>query len=248
MAAEKEMYMKIQSTATIGQSKIKCLVYGDSGIGKTTLASTLGGKTLIISSEAGLLSLSNSSIDFVDINVDDEGNSLSSKGKIDKLGKLCKMLSEDKGFRDGYNNIFIDSISDISSFFEDYFDQINKDEKNRFQKWGDYSRSFGRFIKGFRDLIHYNVIFVALRSQDKDESSDTFGSWQPSVIGKTSKDIVEANLDEIFMYSFDKEGNRKLITGKTNRNSGKDRSGKLDLVEEPNLQLIFNKIRGEKKK
>lgn len=235
--------MKIQNTSNVHQSKVKACVFGEPGMGKTTLASTLKGKTLIISSESGLLSLEGSEIDFVDINTDDEGTVLDSRGKIDRLGELCEWL---KTKRD-YDTIFIDSVTEMSIIFEDYFEEINKDEKNGFKKWGDYAKAMAKFIKGFRDLPHYHVVFVALRTRDKDEKSETFGSWVPDVVGKSAKNMLESHVDELLMYSFNKEGKRILITDRTPKSAGKDRSGKLDLTEKPDLQAILDKIKGKKK-
>lgn len=236
--------MKIQNTSNVHQSKVKACVFGEPGMGKTTLAGTLKGKTLIISSESGLLSLEGSAIDFVDINTDDDGNVLDAKGKIERLGALCKELNTKKD----YENIFIDSVTEMSIIFEEYFDTLCKDEKNGFKKWGDYGRAFGKFIKGFRDLAHYNVIFVALRTRDKDEKSESFGAWVPEVVGKSAKELIQAAVDELFMYTFDKDGNRVLVTQKTPKSAGKDRSGKLDQLEKPDLQAILDKIQVKKEK
>ena len=55
----------IKNTEAIHQSNLKCLIYGESGAGKTYLANTLTQPTLIISAESGLVSLTGSNIDYV---------------------------------------------------------------------------------------------------------------------------------------------------------------------------------------
>ena len=57
--------IEVKSTAEHASKNISMLIYGPSGFGKTTLAGTLTGKTLIISAEGGLLSLHNKEIDFI---------------------------------------------------------------------------------------------------------------------------------------------------------------------------------------
>ena len=62
------MGIKSQSTKNSKTDNgIKILLYGNSGAGKTFLTSTLEGKTIILSAEAGLLSLQGYDIDAITI-------------------------------------------------------------------------------------------------------------------------------------------------------------------------------------
>jgi hypothetical protein len=241
--------MKIENTKGLRDDlKVKCLIFGAPGMGKTSLANTLEkGKVLSISSEDGLLSLNDSSIDYTNINVDDDGNVLTVADKVNRLGHVCKSLREDEKLKKKYDYIFIDSMTDISNLFEQHLDNVNKDNTNRYAKWDDYKRMFGAFLLGFRNLTDYHVFFTALNIRDKDEKSASFGAWLPDIVGQYGKSFSERSLDEIFYYSFDSEGERALITGSTKANLAKDRSGKLELKEKPDLQAILNKIKGEKK-
>jgi septin family protein len=60
------MPIKLQSTKSIATGKMKILVYGQAGAGKTTLIKTLP-NPVIISAEAGLLSLRDHELPFVEI-------------------------------------------------------------------------------------------------------------------------------------------------------------------------------------
>ena len=64
--------MEKKRTSQIMNNGITILVYGQSGVGKTTLIKTLPGKVLILSAEAGLLSLRDTDIEYVDIHTMDD--------------------------------------------------------------------------------------------------------------------------------------------------------------------------------
>jgi|DEB0MinimDraft_6_1074348.scaffolds.fasta_scaffold02642_10 phage nucleotide-binding protein len=235
--------MKIQSTKDISVHKIKCLVYGESGVGKTTLASTLKGKTLIISSESGLMSLKDTDVDFIDINLDDNGEMLDDTGKVQKMHTICKALKEDKKLRQTYDNIFLDSITDMADILQRWAEKETKDSKNKFEKWTKYAQVFTSFLHNFRDIPFYNVVFVALAAQDGDEDSKTFGQWLPVVTGKTPRDkVLRPALDEIYFYTQNDNDQRILVTKQTHKNIAKNRSKGLEMVEKPDLQAIFDKI------
>ena len=61
--------MKVMSTRNAGVDRLKVLVHGPAGAGKTYLASTTGNhrSTLVLSAEAGLLSLRGFEISAVEI-------------------------------------------------------------------------------------------------------------------------------------------------------------------------------------
>ena len=59
--------MEIKRTSDVTLEGITILVYGNSGVGKTSLIRTIPGRVLILSAEAGLLSLRNTDIEYVGI-------------------------------------------------------------------------------------------------------------------------------------------------------------------------------------
>ena len=78
-------------------SRIVTIVYGQPKIGKTTLARTLPGKSLIINLENGLLSLKGSNIDVYDCTVDRNGNPMERHHRFEKLIYLfSKVLNTDE--------------------------------------------------------------------------------------------------------------------------------------------------------
>jgi energy-coupling factor transporter ATP-binding protein EcfA2 len=234
--------MKIASTKNTGNVSVKMLVYGPAGSGKTTLASTIGKGCLIISAEGGLLSLSDFDIDVVDITKDENGNLLPKEDRLKALKEVYQYLQTDEA-RSLYKWIFVDSITEISQNMVEALQKEYPDRKDTIVLYGENSKRMRTIIKGFRDLPHYNIVFTALSEDDKDE----FGrrTKEISMIGKMSQQIA-GYLDEVFFLSVDEddEGNlvRTLITQPTKSITAKDRSGKLDRLEDPNLTKIYNKI------
>lgn len=232
--------MIISSTKNVTSNGIKCLVYGDSGAGKTTLAKTLEDKTLIISAESGLLSLAGTEIDVLDLNQFD-----SNEKKLNAIGEIFTKLRT-KEYQEKYQVIFIDSITEISQIMVAFLKTKFPDRKDGLVLWGEYSDKVRNMIKAFRDLAGYDVVFTALRAVERDENNRRYAGIDMN--GKISKQI-EALLDEIFCLEVitDDEGNKRrvFITNRNDQYAAKDRSGKLEQYEPAHLGHVFTKIKGE---
>ncbi len=234
--------MKITSTKSNGNTRFTCLIYGQAGIGKTTLASTIKGKCLLISAEAGTLSLADYDIDMIDISRDEDGNIIPKEERINEIKKIYKYLQTPEAMA-AYRWIFIDSITEISQNMVEALQKEFPDRKETIVLYGENSKRMRALIKGFRDLPHYNIVFTALSEDDKDSHGKR--TKEIAMVGKISQQIA-GYLDEVFfMHSYeDEDGNitRRLLTQPTDKVNAKDRSGKLERFEEPNLDLIYNKI------
>jgi hypothetical protein len=90
-------------------------------------------------------------------------------------------------------------------------------------------------------------VFTALAKSDKDELSRKI--MAVDLQGKISEQLP-GYFDEVFYYEVtdteDKQKLRHLVTQPSDKFVAKDRSGKLDLYEKPNLSFIAQKIKGEK--
>lgn len=224
----KELVLK--SSKDLHTDTIKCLIYGDSGMGKTFLSSTLEHqKTLIISAESGLLSINDFNIDVLEVK------------KWNNITDIFKFIKSDKGAK--YENIFIDSLSELSILLVNDLENSPeyKPANMGLKMWGEYSTRKSAFIRRFRDLDK-NVIFTAL-SEDVNDNGTILKI--PFIKGKATQKILMSFFDEVFHLKIDPiKQERVLQTQPTSQISAKDRSGKLDSEEEPNLTKIFNKIRG----
>lgn len=222
------------------------IVYGESGVGKTSLARTVPKNALIINAENGLKSLKGSNIDVYDITVDATGKKLDRKYRFEKLIHLLKLLNGEE-FKQKYSWLVFDSLTEITQCLVEFLKQKHPEAKDALKLWGEYNEHVQNFIKELRDFEPYNILILALESYDKDEVGRRFVGID--INGKVSTRIP-ALFDECFhMKSFtnDKgEEKRFLITSKYENNIAKDRSGKLEKFENPNISEIVNKMNSKK--
>lgn len=236
--------MKIQSTNLLKNAKPSVLIVGESGAGKTSSAKTLDEPTLIISSESGLLCLADQNMDYIDITQDDDGKPLPKDKRIKKLLEVLKYLQTPES-KEKYKCIFIDSLTEISENMIEALNAEFPDRKDSLVMFSENNKRMRILIKAFRDLTDYTVIFTALPSVEKDENNKRFIG--PNLVGKLSQTVC-GYFDEVFYLNsvLDQEGNNKryFITSKSDGLMCKDRSGKLEKIEEVNLGKIIKKIRG----
>jgi phage nucleotide-binding protein len=234
--------MKITNTKEQAQLPIKVLVYGKPGVGKTTLAKTLTEKTLIISAEGGLLSLSGADIDVIDLLTDDSGALIPKEKRYPRLQEVYKFLLSKEAEK--YKCVFIDSLTEVNQVIMDQLHIEYPDRKDSLPMFGELNKRMRAFVKSLRDLPGKSVVITALSEIDKDEDGKMYQTV--TLIGKFASQLP-ALFDEVFLMTAvkDEEGTQKrvLITQATERLVAKDRSGKLSTIEAPDLGAIFTKIR-----
>lgn len=222
--------MKVTSTKDIASHGLFCLIAGESGVGKTRLASTLKGSTLIISTEKGLLSLSEYEIDTISV----EGSAAE-----ERLTHLSKAIAY--AIKGDYDNIFIDSLSEIGELFEEA--QIEK-KISGFEKWGNIKNSLQKLIKYCRDSDK-NIFFTTLIKVEVDETIGKRSLVPDIPTGLKLK--APSYFDEVFyMKSTIKDDKvvRYFQTVNDGKFHAKDRSGRLNSIEKADLGIIQDKITG----
>lgn len=226
----KGVSMQIKSTKDIKPNKINALIYGESGVGKTTLGGTLPPKTLIVSLESGLMSLKNKAIDYVEI----EGST-----GVEKINHLKSLLSQIA--KSDYDTLFIDSLTEIAQCFVEYAKNEYPDDRQTMKMYGYYNELITKFIKYTRDL-NKNVFYTCLQKTDKDEVGRRF--HLPDMAGSIAL-RSPAYFDFVFtLRVFEKDG-EKIRALQTSPDGGyicKDRSGILEQFESPDLGEIINKV------
>jgi hypothetical protein len=234
--------MTLQFISKEGSGRFNCLVYGQAGIGKTSLLRTIPPDQPVctLSAESGLLSVK----DMVD------------SGRVtgvvvtsfDDFIECWRCLADDQGWRDAYGGgwVFIDSLSEISYLLVKKLFDKNPNKSDTLQVWGEYNNQMIAVIKAFRDLTDYNVVFTALEAVEADEVKRRY--LTPDIAGKRAKERLPGLFDEVFRMAMVPDGNgaenRWLITSPRDNCPAKDRSGRLAALENPNLAEIQAKIQG----
>jgi phage nucleotide-binding protein len=217
------MPIKIKSTKEVSADGANIVIYGESGVGKTTLISHLS-NSIILSADKGLLSISDFDIPYIEINdmqdVDDSYNYI--KKNLDK-----------------YDHIIFDSLTEIA---EVVLFEMKEGKKDKRQAYGELADAFGVMIRRFRDLSGINTIFLAKRKHIIDEDGQVIG-FEPMMPGRVLPHGLPYLTDEVFAYVMDRKKERAFITSAERKYPAKDRSGRLDPLEKnPNLNDIINKL------
>ncbi len=223
--------MKTSNTKDVKEPYLKVLIHGPSGSGKTRLCGTTGGKTVILSAEAGLLSLRGQDIDVIEI------------GNMDDLSEAHTFLENDTT----YDWVCLDSISEIAEIVLTNERGKTKDGRAAYGEMNDKTISI---VKDFRSLKK-NVYICAKQSSIKDEITGgfLFGANAP---GKTVGPALPYLFDEVFALHAWKDADgviqSAMQTQRDNQYDAKDRSGALDFVEPPNLKAVYDKIMNQQTK
>ncbi len=223
--------MSITMTTTHEQARtqgIKMLVHGPAGAGKTRLCATTGDhpSTIILSAEAGLLSLRGTDIDVAIIN------------RLDDMRFALDYLRAGDGEK--YRWVCIDSLSEIAERV--LHEELDKTKDPR-KAYGEMASVMFRLIKAFRDLPGRHVLMTC-----KTERVDGGGSllWAPNLPGKQLSQGISYLFDEVFALRAQAKDDGGAIQYLQTVNDGyyeaKDRSGALDAAEPANLAHIVNKI------
>lgn len=239
------MAIKLVSTREASRiNGLKITVYGPAGAGKTRLCATTGAPTVIISAEAGLLSLREYDIPVIEV-----------KNIEDVLDAYQFLLSSHEGKQFSY--VCIDSLSEVAEVVLASEKKLTKDPR---QAYGILQERMYELIRAFRDLPEKNVYFSAKMETQKIDIMETrtngaitsnvvVGTKQvfaPSLPGTKLGQALPYFTDLIFALRVEKDadGNpsRWLQTQPDEQYIAKDRSGCLAPFELPDLAAIAAKV------
>lgn len=228
---------------------LNILIYGDSGVGKTTLAGSADAvpamrPVLLVDIEGGTESLRDAYPEVETIRVK----------TWDQMQKVYdKLYSGDHK----YKTVILDSLTEIQKFnMEGIMNQVIKLTPERdldvpsMREWGKNLEQMRRMVRGFRDL-EVHTIMTALEKDDKDDDTGK-RRVLPMLSGQLSKQVA-AFMDIVLYYYIKQDGRgenavfkRLLLTSATEKVTAKDRSGKLpqliDVGEAPDMLTLFNMI------
>lgn len=222
------MAINLRSTRDAAMNQgIKVLVYGLSGAGKTVLASTAP-SPIILSAEAGLLSLADKDVPYIQI---------ASMTDLDDAYAWLTESDESKQFE----TICLDSISEIAEVVLASEKAKTKDPR---KAYGEMADQMTALIRAFRDIDGKHVYFSAKCEKDKDEDGRIL--YSPSMPGNKTGQALPYFFDEVLALRVEKgeEGSwRGLLCQPDGLWTAKDRSGILEDWEEPDLGKLFAKMR-----
>ena len=212
------------------QHGIKALVHARGGMGKTTLCKTAP-DPIIISAEAGLLALGDVEIPTIVIET---------FADVDEAYRFVAYSEHAKHFQ----TVCLDSITEIA---EQCLSAEKGKSKDPRKAYGEMQDEVLKRIKWFRDLVGKHVYLSCKQESVKDEVSGVT-LYGPRMPGRQVGPQLPYLFDEVFSLEIGRTADnvdfRYLRTRTGLQYEAKDRSGKLDEFEPPDLGHIFNKILG----
>jgi phage nucleotide-binding protein len=223
------MAINLRSTGSLSANGVKMLVYGNAGSGKTSLIPTLP-SPVVLSAEGGLLSIQGADVPFIEIN------------SMATLMEAYSWLIESDEAKQ-FESVALDSISEIGEVV--LAEELKKNKDGR-AAYGELNTVMASMIRAFRDLPNKHVYFTAKCDKSQDETGRML--YAPSMPGKSLSMQIPYFFDLLLALRVEKdqEGNaqRALMCDSDGIWQAKDRSGKLDTWEAPDLGAIITKIGG----
>jgi phage nucleotide-binding protein len=221
------MAIQLKNTAQVSVNGLKVLVYGHAGAGKTTLAASMPAP-IIISAEGGLLSIKDAGLDYIEVN---------------SMDSLMEAFEYVQASGDKYQSVVLDSISEIGEVVLIHEKRINKDGR---AAYGEMAVQMTSIIRAFRDLAGKHVLMTAKVEKSQDESGRIL--YAPSMPGAKVGQQLPYFFDEVLALRVEKDAEgiaqRAIMCDSDGLWLAKDRSGKLDAWEAPDMGAIIAKIGG----
>jgi hypothetical protein len=221
--------MQLKNTKSASVGAINILTYGAAGAGKTTLISTLP-NPVILSAEAGLLSLSGKDIPYIEI---------SNLAELQDAYKWLTSSNEAKSIE----SVALDSLSEVAEIVLVGCKKAAKDPR---QAYGEMQESVVGIIRAFRNL---DKIFYA--SAKLERTQDEMGRllYSPSMPGQKLGQQIPYLFDFVLPLRAEKAEDgtvsRYLSTQPDGLWQAKSRVGALLAPIEPaDLSGIIKKIKG----
>ena len=224
------MAINVKTTGSLSANGVKVLVYGQAGAGKTSLIKTLP-QPIVLSAEGGLLSIQDADLPFIEIS------------DMETLREAYTWLTQSDEAK-GFQSVALDSISEIAEVVLNAEKKATKDPR---QAYGAMQEQMADIIRAFRDLPGRHVYMSAKLEKTQDEMGRVL--YSPSMPGNKTGQALPYFFDEVLALRVEKDGDgntqRALMCDSDGLWLAKDRSGKLDAWEAPDLSAVIAKIGGK---
>lgn len=257
--------MKLTTSRSKEHQYVRALLFGDSGIGKTTSLRTLpADKTLIVlAGERGLVPLRNCDYRVISCTCWNDLREVAGGLMRPETARSPEITS----VLDGCSIVAIDSLSDISDMCIRQIVGVDRvalvqqrtggkedaprgiyDDLMTIEDWGLYRTRIANLVNVFTRLPKH-VIFTCLAGWSEDKrAGETFRT--PGLSGKFARECP-AHFDLVMHMESQTDGDGKNVrvwrTAHDGRTIAKDASGVLEALEEADWMTIFRKILGTKK-
>jgi phage nucleotide-binding protein len=224
------MAINVKTTGSLSANGVKLLVYGQAGAGKTSLIPTLP-SPIVLSAEGGLLSIQDADVPFIEVS------------SMETLKEAWLWLTESAEAK-GFQSVALDSISEIAEVVLNGEKKAAKDPR---QAYGTMQEQMADIIRAFRDLPGRHVYMSAKLEKTQDDMRRV--QHAPSMPGNKTGQALPYYFDEVLALRVEKDAegttHRALMCDSDGLWLAKDRSGKLDAWEAPDLGSIIAKIGGK---